>query len=221
MVRDVWRVDMTPTQRTRSVEVSIKGIAAMRAHEGRRHAGTELAAGGALLGRECGVDRIDGLSCEGGLVLDELPELAEAPPMQPTVLAFASLIFSLSFPYPFEVFKDDDVGVLDYALADAMIDVAHVAFLPATKHPEVPLGGLCVFALQSSSKKMILLDPGARGREEPAVARDGQVLYSEVDTDHLVATRRSDVGLFGKGDVSPSALVFESSVLPIEILAVV
>ncbi|MDP2974253.1 MAG: hypothetical protein Q8N60_04330, partial [Candidatus Diapherotrites archaeon] len=193
----------------------------MRAREKVAITRTQGIAGGAGLACHVRINKDDLLTEPFSLVGDEGLELVKAPIVKPAIEPFSFLLLSDSL----KVFEGYDVSVSNNFFANYVVCASHVAFLPAAQHFKMPLGGLCAFSLQFTSQMPELLNPSLWSLKKPAITTDGKVVYSEVNPDYLIATRKVGVSLSGECDVpvkNPFLInQFKSLILPIKILPVI
>lgn len=167
-------------------------------------------------------DKNDRLPLHNSFVLDKALQLKETPAMQPSIKPFSPLNLS----YSFKVFQYNRVSRSNNFLADFMIYPAHVTFLPATQLPKKSFSRLCAFTLQFSSQILELNNLSLIPCEKFTITANSEVVYSEVNTYNLVATRSRTVNLSRECDVKkhPSLLIFndfEGLVSPVQILPVI
>ncbi len=145
-------------------------------------------------------DSINSLAAHDGFVLDEGLELEKTPVANPVVHPSSSLLL----PYSLEVFDHYSANTICSSdlFADVVVHPGHVTSFPTSKASEKSLAALCAFGLELLTQETILPLHHfcLRGMEKPAVARDGKVVYSEVDTKHrnVLSVVLLDGDLFGE-----------------------
>lgn len=178
------------------------------------------------LGSHIRVNLSDHDTLDSSFVADELLQLEETPAMQPSVQSLSPSLSS--FPDAFKIFQDNMVstGTINDSFADIVVDPGHVTFLPTRDLLQESLGGLCAFSLELMPQFLKLHQPCLVTFEYPTVTTDGQVVYSEVDPNFLVATRSNGSGLSGERNVckeSTFAVCDKLKILiaPVEIFPVI
>jgi len=188
----------------RGIEVSIELIAALTAEEKRLRAAIVASLVATARTRLTGVSRIylDHLHTTSfSLVGQEAMELSKAPRVQ---AAFRlDILVGLATPNlgrfsnVRQILKDNRTarsGVLNNALGEDMVMVSSLPKQLTRKLFQVPFGRLCTTLLKLATKAedaTFLLFPTAF-TQEVAVAGDGWVVKTEVNTNHLIG--RGDVG---------------------------
>lgn len=161
------------------------------------------------LGSQIRTDKDNSLPSHFGFVLDEALQLIEAPTVKPSVQPLSHKPVP-TFPNPFQIFHYDCVSTTYDLFADVVVDPSHVAFLSATQSFKLSSGRLCAFTLESSPQILELHNFGLMTFENPAITTDSKVVYSEVNSEFLVATRSA--GIFNRCSIAgvPSDLSRES-----------
>ena len=142
---------------------------------------TKQAALMAQLGRESRLNPDHFQASAFGFVLNKTLKLEKAPVAYPVVHTLSAI----DFPYSFEVFQyySTTIKAGDDALAYVVINPSHEPLLPSTQLPKKPLGRTSAFSLKNRTQMLKLsLDLFDFGRVvKPAIARNGEVVNSEVD----------------------------------------
>ncbi len=169
-------------------------------------AGTDTFAVGTGLASHVRIDKNCLLPLHLCFVSNHILQLPKSPAINPSVKSFSHVFIPASSDVR-QVLKDEHISCADDLFADSMVEVAHVTFPSARQSLKLSSGRLCAFALQSSSQPLMLLDSGLMARENISLACDGEVVYSDINTNNFLrVTVSSDV--FGDCDVKePSSLL--------------
>lgn len=140
-----------------------------------------------------------------GFVFDKYSELPEVPFMYGFVpSAFASSDM-------FDILQNKDISGFEFfydCFADNMVHVCLKPFLPPGHLFEMSLGGFCAFGLKTASQSFISFQHGNHVIVEELFFRcDRYRVYSDIDTDHSVVTKRFDVDVFGDHDMQEHPLL--------------
>jgi len=214
-----------PTQVTRSVEITIGSKTTMATNKTTGITRTDLSAVRTGLGSHIRIDLLDEFSLHLCFVSDELLQLVETPTIEPSVQSF-SLMFVPAIPNTFEVFQDNSICISDNLFGDVVVNMTHKSFLSSTYLLEKAFGRLRAFALQSSPKILILHNLGLMTTEHLAIRSDSEVVYSDINTNNIIASNLVDANVFRESDVQeiPTLSVsydVSSLVTPSEIFAVI
>ena len=139
-------------------------------------------------------------SLQFGFIANELLQLEETPTVEPSVKSFShKLVPALS--YTFKVLQDNCVSRTDNLFTYIMVNPTHITFLPTRKLLQKPLSRLCAFTLEFSPQILVLHNLGLMTFENLAIRTDSKVVYSDINTQNPVSTRRWSVDVSGKSNV--------------------
>ncbi len=164
-------------------------------------------------------------SLQFGFIANELLQLEETPTVEPSVKSFShKLVPALS--YTFKVLQDNCVSRTDNLFTYIMVNPTHITFLPTRKLLQKPLSRLCAFTLEFSPQILVLHNLGLMTFENLAIRTDSKVVYSDINTQNPVSTRRWSVDVSGKSNVKeqlsfPISNDFKSLVFPIKIFPII
>jgi len=186
---------------------------------------TDRATIGTGLRSQVWADIDNSLSLYFSFVLDEGLKLVETPAVQPSVQSF-TLELIPSFTDAFQVLQEDDIGRINNVFTDIVVNPTHVTFLAARDFHKQSLSRLCAFTLEFLPQVLELDDFGFVTCENLAVRTDCEIVYSEVNTNNLVATRNVRVNLSRECDMEEHLSFsifnyFKSLVSPVKILPII
>jgi len=231
-----WGVDNTHTLITRWVEpcenvsrtvkVSVNAVSA-GALEESSFACSHLTADGTGLAGVLRLDENNRNVLFLRFVGQKHSELIEAPVAQESV----ELLPSAFVPYAFKVFHTNTASFghfSDNLFCDSVVHIPHIKPLPSAEDFQMPLSGLCAFALERTSKSPHLAKNVGHSLIEASITGDCEVVYSKVDASIVDRTTRSSHGisLLGNNHVKPQAILiitdeFSTHSLPLNITQVV
>ena len=160
------------------------------------------------------------------LILNETLKLEKTPITNPVIQDSSSSLFSDAF----EVFQNNLITIEsgNNVFANVMINPSHVTVFSATNLPKKSFAGTSAFCLKNGTQvfklSLGLLDFTAIIK--PAVRCDGEVVYSEVNTQNSVLQARAfGIDFFGECEQEKSPAFFVHSQqafadLPTEVLFV-
>jgi hypothetical protein len=145
-------------------------------------------------------------------VFNKTLQLKERPVANPII----ELLPSSDFSYSFEVFHNNLVSVEfgNNVFTDVVINPSHITSFSSANLLKKTLGGASAFGLKNRTQifefSFGLLDFG--GIVKPAVACDGKIVYSKVNTKNsILETRAADIDLFRESEEKKcSALLINS-----------
>lgn len=182
---------------------------------------TNFSTEGADLASHIRINKNNPLPEPFSLILNEALQLVEAPIMKPKIEPLTLPLI----PNAPEVFESDNISISNNFLANNVVSTSHIAFLPTTQLLQVSFGGLCAFSLQLTPQKSELPNPSLRSLKNSSITTDSKIVYSEVNSENLVATRSFRIDLSGESDMpiknSFSINEFESLIFPIKILPII
>lgn len=146
------------------------------------------------------IDFLDNLALHFGFVSDKLLQLEKTPTIEPSIQSF-SFVFVPTLPNTFEVFQDNNICISNNIFGDVVVDMTHKSFLPTRNFFKKSLSRLSAFALQFSPKILILHNLGFVTTEHLAIRSDSEVIYSDINTNNIIASNFVDDNVFRECDV--------------------
>ncbi len=197
----------------------------MQTNETGKVKGTEFSAVGTSLASQIRTNLDYSDSFLQSLIFDEGLQLVETPTVNPSIKPFSHILVP-ALPYSFKVFHYDCVNIaVDDLFAYVVVDPSHIAFLSARNSFQKSFSIFCAFTMESSPQILELNNLGLMTFEYSAITTDSEIVYSEVNSEFLVATRTRNVNLSRECDMKehPSFSVFDefkSLVSPVKILPI-
>lgn len=152
----------------------------------------------------CRVDKNNRVSLTVCLVCTKIPELPEIP----FVNGFIPFCFAVSDVG--EVFHSKSIINFEFShdcLADDMVHICLKPLLPPRHLLEMSLGGFCAFGLETSTQSLISFQHRNHGVVvELFIRGDCYRVYSDINTDYSVATKKFGIDVFGDHDMQEHPL---------------